>query len=341
MRALFFVFFTNAEPYNVDPIIYLESPVYMGSFTLMRTALFQSLFATMLVVSADASESHSTQFEIVQVAAGIYVHPGRQVGIDHENRGDSANIGFIVGRKCVAVVDSGGSIDTGRALLAAIRIRTNVPICYVINTHVHFDHILGNAAFVEDGVEFVGHQNLAEAIVSNREFFSEQFAQELDDSGPELVIGPTKSVFVSTTLDLGERNIVLKPHRTAHTTTDLSVFDENTDTLWTGDLVFIGRLPILEGSLRGWLTWLEEYQSKSFARIIPGHGPTAAGWPSAADAEREYLTALLTDARKAVADGIYIEDAIEIIGVNAASKWAVSDVHPRNASRAFRELEWE
>lgn len=307
----------------------------------MRTALFRSLFSTMLVVCADASEPLYTRFEIAQVADGIYVHPGREVGIDHANRGDSANIGFIVGRKCVAVVDSGGSIDTGRALLAAIRIRTDIPICYVINTHVHFDHILGNAAFVADGVEFVGHQKLTEAIESNRGFFSEQFAEELDNGGPELVIGPTKSVVASITLDLGERNIVLKAHRTAHTTTDLSVFDENTDTLWAGDLVFVGRLPILEGSLRGWVTWLEEYQPKSFARIIPGHGPTDAAWPSAADAEREYFTALLTDARKAVADGIYIEDAIAIIGVDAASKWELSDVHPRNASRAFRELEWE
>ena len=74
--------------------------------------------------------------------------------------------------------------------------------------------------------------------------------------------------------------------------------------------MFIGRLPVLDGSLRGWLAWLAEYQAKSFARIIPGHGPTTAVWPSAADAEREYLTVLLTDARKAVADGIYLEDAI-------------------------------
>jgi len=341
VRDSLFVFFTNGEPYNIDPIIYLESPVYMGSVMLMRAALFRSLFATMLVVSADASELSSTQLEIVQVAAGIYVHPGREVGIDHANREDSANIGFIVGRECVAVVDSGGSIDTGRALLAAIHNRTDVPICYVINTHVHFDHILGNAAFVEDGVEFVGHQKLTEVIANNRNFFSEQFAQELDGGRPELVIGPTKSVLASTSLDLGERKIVLKAHSTAHTTTDLSVFDENTETLWTGDLVFIGRLPILEGSLRGWLTWVEEYQARSFARIIPGHGPASAAWPSAADAQREYLTALLTDARKAVADGSYIEDAIAIIGVNAASKWKLSDVHSRNASRAFRELEWE
>ena len=194
------------------------------------------LLAALLVSGADASEPVTAQFEIVQVADGIYVHPGREVDIDHIKRGDSANIGFIVGRKCVAIVDSGGSIETGRALLAAIRKHTAVPICYVINTHVHFDHVLGNAAFAADGVEFVGHQNLAAAVASSREFFSEHFVRELDGGKPELVTGPTRNVLASTTLDLGDRNIVLAAHGTAHTNTDLSVFDENTDTLWTAIL---------------------------------------------------------------------------------------------------------
>ena len=303
--------------------------------------LLKIAIIVLLVFETRASEPVNSEFGLIEVANGIYVHGGRNVEIDHADRDDSAKIGFIVGQQCVAVVDSGGSLKTGRALLAAIRAHTAVPICYVINTHVHFDHVLGNAAFIEEGVEFIGHQNLASAVTSNRAFFYEHFARELDGAEADLVIGPTKTVSGSMTLNLGKRKLILEAHQTAHTNADLSVFDENTRTLWTGDLVFIDRLPILDGSLKGWLDWIEEYQAKSLARIIPGHGPTSAEWPSGADAERDYLTVLLTEARTAIGSGMFLEDAIETLARDVAAKWTLSEFHRRNVSRAFRELEWE
>jgi quinoprotein relay system zinc metallohydrolase 2 len=293
------------------------------------------------VFAASASEPPGSGFDVVEVADGVFVHRGSQVDLEHSDRGDSANIGFIVGQTCVAVIDSGGALATGRALHAAIKERTALPICFVINTHVHFDHVLGNAAFIDEGVEFVGHENLAEAIAGNGEFFAEQFSSELEGRGADAAIGPTKTVSDKLTLDLGGRELLLEAQATAHTNADLSVFDTQTRTLWTGDLVFIGRLPILDGSLKGWLKWLEKYQEKSFARIVPGHGPPSAEWPAGAEAEREYLTALLTDGRKAIASGVFLEDAMESMSRDTAASWSLNDRHARNVSRAYRELEWE
>ena len=83
----------------------------------------------------------------VEVAPGIIVHQGVHQDANPENRDEIANVGFIVGDAAVMVVDPGGSEIEGRQLRAAVRARTNLPIRYVVLTHVHPDHIFGAAAF--------------------------------------------------------------------------------------------------------------------------------------------------------------------------------------------------
>src|SRR5437764_213059 len=75
-----------------------------------------------------------------------------------------ANVGFVIGSRCVAVIDTGGTYAVGRALHDALRKVTALPVCYVVNTHAHPDHVFGNAAFVADRPEFVGHARLADAL---------------------------------------------------------------------------------------------------------------------------------------------------------------------------------
>lgn len=114
-------------------------------------------------------------FDLKQVAEGNYLHRGIHVEFTHPQHDDIANIGFIIGDKCIAVVDTGGSVTIGQKLLSSIREISELPICYVINTHVHFDHILGNLAFQNETTQFVGHSQLTSAIEKNRDFFLRQF----------------------------------------------------------------------------------------------------------------------------------------------------------------------
>lgn len=289
-----------------------------------------------------ASTPAST-FTVKEVAPGIYVHAGRHVGLDDPARSDIANIGFIVGKRCVAVVDTGGSIAVGRALRAALAGVTDEPVCYVINTHVHFDHVLGNAAFVQEGTVFVGHERLAEAIEANRAYFQDRFAAELrDEQTPGLIVGPERLVSDTLELDLGDRVLELTAHPSAHTTQDLSVFDRNTGVAWLGDLVFMERIPALDGSIRGWHAVLEKLQAQHFSAVVPGHGPAIAPWPAAAAAEMQYLTQVLTEVRSAIAEGVFLEDAVATVARSQRDKWRLFDEnHGRNVSRAYKELEWE
>src|SRR5580658_6389841 len=144
-----------------------------------RRQLF-SLAALLCLGVPLLARSAPDAFTLDEIAPGVFVHPGKALALDAPGHDDIANIGFVVGARCVAVIDTGGSVRVGRALRAAIRTRTSLPVCYVINTHVHVDHVLGNAAFRQQGTEFLGHAQLPDALTRSREFFLKNYAADLD-----------------------------------------------------------------------------------------------------------------------------------------------------------------
>ena len=110
--------------------------------------------------------------EVREVAPGIFLHPGLQEDMTAQNFAGIANIGFVVGEKCVAIIDSGGTKLLGEALRQAVKRRTDKPICYVINSHVHPDHIFGNAAFKDGKPVFVGHHKLPAAMAARGQVYA-------------------------------------------------------------------------------------------------------------------------------------------------------------------------
>ena len=195
-----------------------------------------------------------TALKVTEVTSGIFVHFGEHQLPDKVNHGAIANIGFIVGDSCVAVIDTGGNPEQGYALKKAIEQTTENPVCYVINTHVHPDHIYGNIAFKQPGVKFIGHKNLARAMATRGEYYIEKASEQLDVKlSAKHIIPPDKAVKKYMSINLGGRKLMLTAHPTAHTDNDLTVFDQKTKTLWMSDLLFIEHLPVIDGSLKGWL----------------------------------------------------------------------------------------
>lgn len=280
---------------------------------------------------------------IDEVAPGVYVHWGVQEFSDSKNHGAIANIGFIVGQHCVAVIDSGGNPEQGRALKNAIENTTAKPVCYVVNTHVHPDHMYGNSAFKNKDVKFVGHEKLARAIATRGEYYLQKAPELLGITvSPQDLIPPDITVSTQLDLDLGGRILKLTAHSPAHTDNDLSIYDPQTDTLWLSDLLFIEHLPSLDGSLKGWLGELAKLEAQSYKRVIPGHGKLVTDWPKAMQAEKEYLSALLLEIRSAIKKGVYLEEAVKSVGLSFKDRWKLfDDFHRKNVTKAYAELEWE
>ena len=258
------------------------------------------------------------------------------------NKGGIANIGFIIGRDSVLVTDPGGSAADGRWLRAQIRQRTDKPIRYVVMSHVHPDHCFGAVAFVEDQPEFIGHRTLRSAIDARGDFYRQRLVDLLGPDNAGTIVRPTREVVDAAELDLGERLVRIMAHRTAHTDCDLSMFDIATGTLFPADLLFVDRVPSLDGSLPGWISEAEQLKEVAPARAVPGHGPATVDFAPAMEKQMRYLTALYDQTRKAIAEGMTIDEASRTVAAGEGEGWALfDDYNGRNVIQAYKELEWE
>jgi quinoprotein relay system zinc metallohydrolase 2 len=279
-----------------------------------------------------------------EIAPSLFVHIGDIALMTPGNEGAVANIGFVIGDDAVAVIDSGGSVREGRRLLAAIRSQTAKPIRYVINTHLHPDHVFGNAAFESEGAIFVGHSNLPRALATRGQFYLDAFRRIMGDDimADVKIVPPSRLVETEMRLDIGGRVLVAKAWPTAHTDNDLTVLDETSHTLFAGDLVVVQHVPVLDGSIRGWMAVIEQLASIPAERLVPGHGPVIGAASPALEDQRRYLERLARDVRGLISRGSPIDVAAHSAGQADKGSWKLfEDYNSRNATAAYAELEWE
>jgi quinoprotein relay system zinc metallohydrolase 2 len=278
-----------------------------------------------------------------EVAPSIFVCAGKIEEADARNANGISNVSFIIGRDAVAVFDPGGSQGIGRMMSESIRERTRLPVRYVVLSHVHPDHIFGAGFFAQhENPVFVGHQKLPAALAQRGEYYQKRLAQQIGDTPTGEIVAPTMLVNDKAEIDVGGRKLILTAHPTGHSDCDLSMFDEQTATLFAGDILFVDRVPSLDGSLLGWLKQLAVLKSLPAQRAVPGHGPEQVPWPAGAANLERYLDVLLTETRAAIAKGLEITEAVDTVGQSERGKWKLFDAyHGHNVTKAFKELEWE
>ena len=280
-----------------------------------------------------------------EVAPGVFVYQAPFQLLAPDNQGAIANVGFVVGKEGVAVIDTGNTREAGERLLASVKARTDLPVRYVINTHMHPDHALGDSAFRATGAKFVAHAKFARALNARAQSYvdaakrqaGEALAPKLDD-----IVTPDVTVSDKMTLDLGGRALELEAWPTAHTDNDLTVRDAETDTWFLGDLLFMTHLPSVDGSFEGWVKLMARIRDRKVARVVPGHGPASAEWPAALAPQQRYFDRLRTDVQALLDKGESLASASQKAGLSEREAWALFDeFNARNAIEVYRELEWK
>ncbi len=302
--------------------------------------------ATVVAPRLDNTE----RLEFTKVLDGMYVRYGRHEPVSAESIAGIANHGFIVGETGVAIIDPGGSVDIAKRTLAAVKKVTSLPVTHVIVSHVHPDHSLGLAAYTAEEFErkpaIFGHPTLAAALTHNLDFFKEHYAS--DDTVDRLLklihADQIHSVDEELIVDLGNRQIVVAAYDNAHSGSDISVYDQTTKALWAGDLLFVERLPAIDGSILGWLDALNQLGQYDIKTVIPGHGPIG-DYATLVRPQLHYLNWVVARTREAIASGVSLNEFISNRDNSAEglrAGWELFDTqHALNLSKSYAELEWE
>lgn len=283
-------------------------------------------------------------FKLTRIAKDTYVRKGLHQIFTPQNLAAIANIGFIIGKTSIAVIDTGGSYCDGKRFLSAIREISDKPIGYVINTHTHPDHTFGNQAFKAENPVFIGHENLPRAMADKGPLYLNNLKRLVGEKAmaDTKIIQPTKTVSDTMTIELGNKQLILQAYKTAHTDHDLTVYDPKTKIIWAGDLLFAERIPVIDGSLLGWQKVMDQLAKIPAKYVVPGHGGPLLKWPEALAPQKAYLQTLTKDLRTIIQkDGTMLE-AQSGAGQSQKKAWVLFDQsNPRNASTGFAELEWE
>jgi glyoxylase-like metal-dependent hydrolase (beta-lactamase superfamily II) len=277
--------------------------------------LFVFLFLISFNLNAQAASKNKISLELkpIQVAPHSYYVQGLSGAASKENQGYMSNAGFVVTDDGVIIFDSLGTPVLAKKLVAVIAKITKQPIKRVIISHYHADHIYGLQVFKDMGAEIWAHTDGQEYL--NSEDAQERLQQRRKTLKPWIddktrLVGADKWLTGDSSFTMGGMNFELQHVGPAHSDEDMALFVKEDKVLFSGDLVFKGRVPFVgNADSRLWLLAMSKLIAFQPEFMIPGHG--AASNTPVADLKltSDYLNYVRLAMGKAVKDFTSFDEA--------------------------------
>jgi glyoxylase-like metal-dependent hydrolase (beta-lactamase superfamily II) len=232
---------------------------------------------------------------VQRVSEHVYYVQGA-AGAGTENQGFISNAGFVVTGNGVVVFDALGTPSLANELRKRIRQITAEPITKVVVSHYHADHIYGLQVFEDLGAEIIapyGAQTYLDSEAAAERLEERRFSLEPWVNEYTRLVVPDVTVDRSTRFRLGEVDFLLSYLGAAHSDGDLALLVEPDRVLFSGDIIFAGRLPFVgNADTQHWLETLKRMETEGLAALIPGHGPTSTRAGRTIALTRRYLSYL-------------------------------------------------
>ena len=254
------------------------------------------------------SNDFDYKLEAIKLSENSYYFYGKEEYFSKENGGDIANASFIITANSVILIDTGSSKSYGEQVKNQIEKITSKPIKYILNTHHHPDHFLGNSAFSSSDIyaaEFTKNE-----IEQNGDLYIVNLVNLVGEAMNNTKIKAPNQVLTAKTLDLDGYKLDIF-HLDGHTQSDIVIYDENTKILYASDLVFNKRtLTTPHANMQNWIKSLEELEKIDYSILVPGHG-LASKTKEPIKENIAYLNYLDNTLKNSVKEGLDVFEILE------------------------------
>ena len=300
----------------------------------------KQLFFTLLLLPLTLF-SFDYQLKPVQIgSSSAYCFFGLPEVMNKQNNGNMVNSCFINMGNSYIVIDSGPTYQYAAQAYEQMKKIANLKVKYVINTHVHDDHWLGNGYYKSQGAKIIGSTAFESLEIEEMTRMKSRISPEAYKLTTQ--VHPELFVDEEMVLYLEHKKVIIKNiGNKAHTDSDMSIYIPSQKIVFVGDLVFNDRLPsIRDGNLKGWLEALDNLLLLDVDYIVGGHGEIVSR--KSVEMTYEYLQTLRKKVLRLMDEGEEIGDVVNAVTMDKFKNINLYDsMHRQNVETAYRMLEWE
>jgi cyclase len=296
-----------------------------------KPALVLAAIISLLLVRSIEAQDLGPQ--IKKSKDGIYVYVGKEL---------NSNCGIVLTQEGVILIDSGHNPTDSRAILAAVKKLTSLPIRFLIDTEPHPDHTTGHFVFSPPAV-VIAHEGATESM-KNRERESPDRIQKLAAVSPEMraalegyrFVAPQIEYRQKTTLNMGERTFELMYLKGVHSEADTAIWLPKERVLFSASAAVVNQYNILRPivTIPDILAALKMMKGLNPEFVIPGHG-TPGTVKIFEDTER-YYDLLIDRVGKMEREGKSLDEIKKELRMPEYDSWASKDRIPSNIEAAYK-----
>lgn len=304
--------------------------------------------SAVFAVSLPATEVYApatVDMQLKKLSEHVYLVQG-ETGVATDNQGFISNAGVIITNAGIVIFDALGTPSLADRLLTEIRKISDQPIKRVISSHYHADHIYGLQVFEQQGAEIwapLGAEKYLRSEMARERLEERQFSLEPWVNENTRLVDPDRYIEAQETFDLGGVHFTISMVGAAHSYGDLTLYVEPDRVLFSGDIIFQGRVPFLgDANTRHWLEVIQRMENRKLVALVPGHGSVLADPNEAIRSMHRYLFYLRTQMGAAVEDFAPFDEAYENTDWSEfQDEPAFTEANRRNAYQVYLSMEAE
>lgn len=241
---------------------------------IKKTILTFSLIG--LITNGAWAQETNFDFMVTPITKNVYSIVSPSIGLPTpENKGWNSNCHFVVTKKGVLVFDTGSSELIGNKIKSAIKSVTNQPVRWVINSHSHADHWLGNAAFSDKGVEIITSNQTLITMKEHGpgavEFYSRVTEGKI---GSTQIVYPTLLVTQEQKRNFGGIDVEFIFSNNGHSPGDVLMWLPKQKIIFGGDVLSSDWMPMItgHGNVPNLINTLDTIAKLKPTIVLTGHG---------------------------------------------------------------------